>query len=141
MGDRTTVPLPVCKAILLCDKVSQSSPRTLDLVGVFSNFFVDKTLTGRSAEAFCQVTDAMGRYEFVAEIHDLFANEIIARSPPTSVEVEDRLMTTDVIISMPPLKFSHRELHDLVVFANGEEIDRRSFGVAEIGSDADVLTS
>jgi hypothetical protein len=47
-------------------------------------------------------------------------------------------MTTDVIISIPPLKFLHLELHDLVVFANGEEIDRRSFGVAPMSKDVDV---
>jgi hypothetical protein len=83
MSERAIAPLPVCKAILLCHEVFQSSASTLDLKGVFSNFFVDETLTSRGADAFCQVTDALGRYDFVAEVHDLFANEIIARSPPT----------------------------------------------------------
>jgi len=138
MSDRATPPLPVCKAILLCDRIVQNDSGSLDLLGVFSNFFVNESRTGRSADAFCQVTDAKGSYEFVAEIHDLFANEIIARSLPTRVEIDDRLTATAVIISMLPMKFSHFELHDLVVYANGQEIDRRSFGVAAMENHENV---
>ena len=124
-------PLPICKAILLCDAVAEKENGTLRLDGVFSNFFVNSSLTSPAAEAFCQITDANGRYSLVAEIHDLTAGEIIGRSSPTEIEVSDPLLNLSVIISIPPLKFQTIGLHDLVILANGEEIDRKRFGVTQ----------
>jgi len=130
MGTVIAAPHPVCKAILLCQNVDADSSGSLDLTGVVNNLFVDESMVAPPIELFCQITDAMGHYEFLAEIHDLTTNQIVARSEPTVFDVADPLMAIDVIVHNPELQFQTMGLHDLVIFANGEEVDRKQFGVA-----------
>ncbi len=130
MSTQQIAPLPVCKAILLCKQVVNDGLGGLSLTGLVGNFYVDQTLTAPPTELFCQITDAFGRYNLLVEIHDLGANEVVSRSEPTEIEVTDPLMSLDVIMSMSELQFQNTGLHDIVVFANGEEIDRKQFGVA-----------
>jgi len=130
MSTQQIAPLPVCKAILLCKQVVKDDSGSLSLTGLVGNFYVDQTLTAPPTELFCQITDAVGRYRLVVEIHDLGTSEVIGRSEPTDIEVTDPLMSLDVLMSISGLQFQNTGLHDIVVFANGEEIDRRQFSVA-----------
>ena len=130
MSTQHVAPLPVCKAILLCDRVVESNANKLSLNGVFSNFIVGSELNASQAEVFCQITDAQGRYSVVVEVHDLTSNQVIARSKPTDVDIPDPLFNMNIIVAITPLRFHNAGLHDVVVFANGEEIDRKQFGVA-----------
>jgi hypothetical protein len=130
MSTANIAPLPVCKAILLCQHVDADEPGRLNLTGVVSNMFVGPLLVAPPIELFCQITDAIGRYRLVVEIHDLEANEIVGRSEPTEFEAIDPTMNLDVIMSVAGIEFRRTGLHDIVVFANGEEIDRKQFGVA-----------
>jgi hypothetical protein len=130
MGMTKTAPLPVCKAILLCQHVDADAPGELSLTGVISNVFVDESMVAPPIELFCQITDAIGHYELIVETHDLDANEVIGRSEPTVFDAVDPLMNLNIIMPVAGTRFQHTGLHDIVVFANGEEIDRRQFGVA-----------
>ena len=141
MTAEAITPLPVCKAILLCETVVVDDSGKINLNGVASNLVVDSTLTAPPSEAFCQITDAVGHYSLIAEVQDLDAGEVIARSSATEVEICDPLHNSNVIISIPALRFNHLGLHDLVVFANGEEIDRRQFGLAASDGDSNDPTS
>jgi len=141
MSAETITPLPVCKAILLCETVMVDDSGKINLNGVASNLVVDSGLSAPPTEAFCQITDAIGHYSLVAEVQDLGAGEVIARSPATEIEISDPLQNSNVIISIPSLKFNNLGLHDLVVFANGEEIDRRQFGLTSNNGDSHDLTS
>lgn len=68
------------------------------------------------------------------------ANEVVGRSEPTEIEVVDRLMSLDVVMSISNLQFQNMGLHDIVVFANGEEVDRKQFGVAFAEEESHVGT-
>lgn len=129
MSVTSAAPLPVCKAILLCQHVDADVPGRLNLTGVISNLNLDKTLVAPPVELFCQITDAMGHYQLVVEVHDIEANEVVGRSEPTEFEAVDRLMNLDIIMSIEGMKFLRTGLHDIVVFANDEEVDRKQFAV------------
>ncbi len=130
MSTQQIAPLPVCKAILLCKQVAKDNSGSLNLTGLLGNFYVDQTLTAPPTELFCQITDAYGKYDLLVEVHDLKSNEVVGRSEATEIEVTDPLMSLDVIMSISKLKFQNTGLHDIIVFANGEEIDSKQFGVA-----------
>jgi hypothetical protein len=130
MSTQQIAPLPVCKAILLCKHVRKDDSGELSLTGLVGNFFLDQSLVAPPTELFCQLTDALGRYNVVVEIHDLERNEVVGRSEPTEFEAVDPLMSLDVVMPISGMKFQRTGLHDIVVFANDEEIDRKQFGVA-----------
>jgi hypothetical protein len=135
MVTASAAPLPVCKAILLCQHVDADVPGRINLTGVVSNLNLDKSLIAPPIELFCQITDAMGHYRLVVEVHDIEANEVVGRSEPTEFEAIDRLMNLDIIMSIEGMKFSKVGLHDIVVFANNEEVDRKQFAI--VCEDAD----
>jgi hypothetical protein len=140
MSTQQLAPLPICKAILLCREVVKNESGDLSLSGLIGNFFVDQTMTAPPTELFCQLTDACGHYDVSVEVHDLSANEVIGRSEPQGVDISDPLMSIDVILSIRWFQFKNTGLHDIVVFANGEEVDRKQFGVAFLEERDHVVT-
>jgi hypothetical protein len=81
----------------------------------------------RPFTAFLQLSEGIGRYEIVVEIHDLRANQVLARAAGTGVQFPERLTMLNLTIPVPPLPLTHAGGYDLVVFANGQEIDRQKF--------------
>ena len=123
--------VPACKAILLCDKtILEAGTGKVSLIGVFERFLVDESLTTAPCEAFTQITNAVGRYEIVFEIRDLQENETIARAVGLAIQIPNPLFRANVIIPVPALRFNHTGTYDLVMLANGQEIDRQQFAVA-----------
>lgn len=123
-------PEPVCKAILLCEKtIVEAGSGSVSLIGVFDSFIIgDSGLTGR-AEAFCQITDAEGRYDFGVQIQDLQHGTVIGEVQGYIIEIPDRLMRANVIIPVPQMPIANSGAYDFVILANGSEIDRQQFRV------------
>lgn len=122
---------PKCKAILLCDKtIIEAATGKISLIGTFTHFAL-KEIPGRTrtVEAFCQFTDAEGRYDLVVEIHNLQNGTVIARATGPAIEIPNRLMRANVIIPIPSLSVGNSGAYDFVIFANGSEIDRQQFSV------------
>jgi hypothetical protein len=123
-------PHPVCKAILLCQNtIVEAETASVSLIGIFDSFLVDDTLTTGRAEAFCQITEAEGRYEFAVEIQDLQNGQVIAEAQGVTIEIANRLMRANVIFPIPPMRLPSLGVYDFVILANGSEIDRQQFRV------------
>ena len=123
-------PDPVCKAILLCQKsIVEAETGLVSLISVFNGFGVSKSGRSGPAEAFCRITEAVGKYRITVEIQDLTTGNAIAGANAGDIEISDRLLSTDVMIPIPPIPFQHPGQYDFVVFANGTEIDRQKFSV------------
>ena len=122
-------PPPRCKALLLCDNtIVEAVTGKVSIIGTFDSFFQESFPgVGRPFMAFLQITDGVGRYEIVIEIHDLRENQVLARATGTGIEFPDRLTKMNLMIPVPPLPLPHSGVYDLVVFANGQEIDRQRF--------------
>jgi hypothetical protein len=84
---------------------------------------------------FLQLTDGVGQYTIVAEIHDLEEDTVLATSPPLLVEWSERLLRANVFLMVPPLFILHEGDYDLVVFANRQEVDRQKLSVLHEESD------
>ncbi len=125
------IPPPKCKAILLCDQtIVEAGTGKISVIGVFDRFVLSE-VPGvlRPFTVFVQLTNGVGRYEFSVEIHDLREDTVLARSPTVWAEWKDRLATVNLLIPVPPMQVQHLGAYDLVLLANGEEIDRQQFRV------------
>jgi hypothetical protein len=122
-------PDPVCKAILLCQQsIVEAGTGLVSLIHVFDAFGVkDGGRTG-PAEVFCQITEAQGKYQISVEVHDLATGNAVAGTKGVAIDIDDRLSTANVIIPIPPLPL-HPGEYDIVIYANGAEIDRQKIGV------------
>lgn len=121
---------PVCKALLLCQKtILEEGTGLVSLVGIFDGFGIEPGGKSGSAEAYCRITEALGKYLITVEIQDLATGMAIAGADGGEIEVPNILASATVIIPIPPIKFPHPGEYDFVVFANRTEIDRWKFNV------------
>jgi hypothetical protein len=122
-------PPPQCKAILLCQQtIVEADTASVSLIGIIHEIaipgFPGQT---RSMEAFLQLVDGIGRYDINVEVHDLREDRIIAKATGPRVDFPNRLATLQLAIPVPSLPIAHQGRYDLIVFANGREIDRQQF--------------
>lgn len=125
------IPVPKCKAILICEStIMEADTGLITIVRTF-NQFVMPEFPGHTEpfELFVQLTDGIGRYDVHIEVHDLIEDRLLARSPARAAEWEDRLVPLDLIMAFPSLPIAHPGSFDVIVFANGQEVDRQQFRV------------
>ena len=124
-------PPPVCKAILLCDQVIRDlQTGRASLIGIRAGFLIAR-VPGRTrpVTAFLQLIEGVGSYVLTVEVHDLSADEVIARAETVEITFGNRLEKQEVVIEVPPLPVKNTGLYDFVVLANGKEVDRQQFKV------------
>lgn len=85
---------------------------------------------------FLQVTNGVGDYELSVELLDLSSGESTSIGIVGRASLPDRLTLASIIISVPVLHVENAAKHDLIVLANGQEIDRRELHV-EIAESAE----
>lgn len=122
-------PPPKCKALLLCERtIIEAGTGNVSIIGVFDAFilpsFPNRT---RPFTAFLQLTDGIGRYDIIVEIHDLQRDEVLGRGSGLGLIWPDRLVKVNLMIPIPALPLTHPGSYDLVVIANGQEIERQKF--------------
>lgn len=119
----------MCKAILLCDStIIEAVTTKVSIIGIFDTFTVPE-LPGhtRPFTVFVQLLHGVGRYEVVVEMQDLADDTVLVRSPTLVVEFPERLIKMNFMLPVPPIPVNHSGQYELVVFANGQEIDRQRF--------------
>ena|ERR1700677_1262134 len=137
MSEKTTVdkvgkPLPQCKAILLCNRaIFEARTGQWSLIGIVHKFVFPKLpAQTQRMTAYLHLVEGIGQYDISAEVWDLTMGHCLAKGQGATVEFQDRLDSRVIEIQMPPLPFHHPGSFDVVVYANGEEIDRQKFTVS-----------
>ena len=131
---RAQKPPPTCKALLLCDKtIIEAVTDKVSIIGVFDALRVP-SVPGKTPPftVFIQLTDGIGRYDVVIEIHDLAKDVVLGRGTGIGLNWPQKLLKLNVMIPCPPIPVARAGLYDLVVIANGEEIDRQKFAVIDL---------
>ena len=129
--DKGAKPPPKCKAILLCERlIVDAQTGTASIICVFNALSVPR-LPGRTRpfQVYLHLTNGIGRYNIVVEIHDLRKDEIIGRGSGLGIAFTNRLEAIQFAIPVPSLPIVHDGAYDLVVLADGQEIDRQQFAV------------
>lgn len=129
--DKLPAPPPQCKTILLCEhRIVEAETRRVTLVNIFNTCHVEVYPTHiRPATLFVKLIGGLGHYELQTQVLDLREDKVIADSPPMSVRFPDKLGFVDVTVGIPSLPIEHPGLYDIVLLANGQEIDRIQFDV------------
>ena len=106
------------------------------IVGVFEVFNL-RSMPGRTSSftVFLQLTDGIGRYDLVIEIYDLQQGVVLGRGSGLGLNWPQKLLKMNVTIPVPPVPVTHEGAYDLVVTANGQEIERQKFTVAVFQED------
>lgn len=135
--DKSGLPPPKCKAMLLCETaITDASTQKTSLINLFQSFVLPK-FPGWThfAVAYVHLSSGLGLYQIRTEVHDLEQDTILLHSPFMQVEFTTRLMLVKMMIGIPPLKLPHPGIYDLVLMANGDEIDRMKFGAVLTGQE------
>jgi hypothetical protein len=127
-------PPPECKALLLCERVIRDEFTGLySLINIFDNInvFALPCLIGPYL-LFLQITDGVGRYRITVEIQDLPSGAVLAREDQPEIELPDPNVKWVGILAVPPFEISQAGFYDVLVLANGQEINRQKITITRI---------
>lgn len=121
------VPLPKCKAMLICDNIIvEQDTGKHTLVGITS------TLTIGSASGhvrpfclFMQMTGGIGSYDVRMKFLDLSSGDELPIDAGGMLPFPDRMEVCNAAMRFPRFAFPHAGDYDLIVLADGKEIDRQ----------------
>lgn len=119
---------PRCKAIILCESILiEAETNSISIVRIFKSLLFE-SLPDSTVPffVFTELIGGIGSYELEIEIHDL-QNDLVVASIEWSIEFTDRLLSQHLMISVPPLHLEHAGAYDVVMLADGCEVDRQQF--------------
>lgn len=122
-------PLPHCRALLICEKVTESQlTEKITLHNLIEKFSL-RSFPGRSTPfvIFIQLYDGIGRYKLTIEVHDLSDDSMVARTTYGNLEFPERLTRMVVTIPIDFVQLPRPGRYELVALANGQEIGRQYF--------------
>ena len=124
------VPLPTCKALLLCDQILVEADGRTSLIGIINRLTLDQLPSELPrCRFFLQVTNALGLYRFSVEVHHLESDSIVYRADASDFRITNRLSASNFIIPIPQFEVFSVGSYDFVVFANDEELDRQTVNI------------
>jgi hypothetical protein len=121
-------PPPVCKAILLCQSADiDADTGQADIFGVFGELAL-QTFPNSIPPfiVFLQLTNGFGKYRLIVEVQDLHDGQLLAKTEGL-VDFTEKLVTKNFVISVSLLFLARPGVYDVVVLADGQEIDRQQF--------------
>lgn len=130
-------PPPRCKAILLCSKaIIEHGTGIVSVIGIVDRCTCDKLPNVLPQfTLFIQLIDGIGSYDIKVEIHDLKKGVVMGHGGILGLTWPEKLRKFNVVLPINAMPVSHTGHYDVVVLANGEEIDRQEFEVVLKGRD------
>ncbi len=125
---------PVAKAMLVCDKViTEAGTGKKSLIGIFENINAYKFPCAHHFLAvYVKLTDANGKYKFRLEMVDLEDNSVIGKGEiPEEIEINDPLVSRELIFNLAALKFKHPGKYEFRIRANDEVFGQKTFLVRQ----------
>jgi hypothetical protein len=126
-------PPPKCKALLICDHCREDPQTTrISVIDILEFFRVSLfPIRSPSFTVFSQLVDGIGGYRISLEVHDLSDGDVVARANIVDLVFPERPARMDVIIPDVSVPLPHAGRYDLVLLANGQEIDRQLYEVED----------
>ncbi len=125
----TGKPLPHCKALLLCEKVTESLITGKVTLHNLIERFGSRIFPGRSTQfvAFLQVYDGIGRYALSLEVNDLTDGSTIAETRLPDLNFPDRLAKIQVMAPFEFVPLPRPSRYELVVLIDGHPLASQHF--------------
>ena len=110
--------VPLLVAALICDvAVEDPSTGKKNLIGIFDHVTVGAFPTKRAMFLYFKLADAKGYYDIEVKYIERNSDLEIA-SAKAMLQVRDRLLTTDLYISFPPLPIPREGRYEFQIWAN-----------------------
>lgn len=123
-------PNPKVNAMLICDKtITEAGTNKKSLIGIFENINAyNFPCTHPFLSVYIKLTDANGRYKFLLELVDLETDKPIGRGElPQAIDINDPLITRDLVFNLAALKFTHPGKYEFRIFANDQICGQKTF--------------
>lgn len=122
MGESTeqqkSLVVPMLVAALICDvAVADPSTGKKNLIGIFDRVVVGAFPTQRAMSLYFKLADAEGSYDIAVKYIERNSNSEIAGAK-TTLQVKDRLLSTDLYIPFPPLLIPKEGRYEFQIWAN-----------------------
>jgi hypothetical protein len=124
-------PPPGCKAILLCERIMvEAHTAKVSLIGIVTKQVLS-VFPGRTEpmRIFLHLVDGIGDYQLTVEVHDLAEDRIIARQKGPRISFPNRPGAIQVFFKLSALPIPHPDKYDVLVLADGIEIERQQVRV------------
>ena len=110
--------VPLLVAALICDvAVADPSTGKKNLIGIFDRVEVGAFPTQRAMSLYFKLADAEGSYDIAVKYIERKSNSEIAVAK-TTLQVWDRLSSTDLYIPFPPLPIPRKGRYEFQIWAN-----------------------
>lgn len=122
-------PLPHCKSLLLCEKLTESQLTKKVILHNLIEMFSLLRFPGRSTPftIFLQVYDGIGRYPLTVQVNDLADGSTIAEMALDDLVFPDRLARIQVTGPMDYVTLPRAGRYELVVFVDGRPLASQHF--------------
>jgi hypothetical protein len=122
----SSLPLPICKAILICDQVEiDQVTGGINLWNVFGAIPFP-SFPGHTSgfDVFLILTEGEGKQNVWIEVNNLQDGQLLDKLPPRVITFQGRTQLLFVKLTCPLIRLPSPGLYDLVVFCDSGEIDR-----------------
>jgi len=116
--------VPVLVAAIVCDvAVKDPSTGKVSLIGIFDRISVLNFPTKRPLSLYVKLTDAEGNYDFNVKYVQVESMKNLAGAGGSFV-FKDRLASSDLFISFPPLPIPEEGRYEFQIWANSVFLGR-----------------
>ena len=116
-------PAPVCKPLVICRKIVQTSTE-LTLVGIVGRVSARFYPTGRQLGIYARWASVHGDYLVETQLQTMEGTVVWREGAQAALPMHDPLKEFNVVLNMTVV-FPEPGMYDVVLLANGEEIARQ----------------
>lgn len=132
---------PILQALVIADQIyidARSGKKVI--AGTFNQLWAPKfpASLGRTTFAYICMTEVQDSVSVELRYVDLKSNEVLFRNEPVSVNSEDPLTSTEMVVELPPLPMPHEGTYAFELYASDERlgalritVGRRQEGVSQ----------
>lgn len=136
-------PAPKCKALLFCNRfITDSQTGMTSIIDIINTLWVTK-LPARTSPfyIFLHLVGGVGTYNFRVEIRSLTDNKPMATATINGIAFPDRLNILQFALPCPGFPVDHAGPYDVVVLADGKDVERERVMVGLASQPGKMLES
>jgi hypothetical protein len=136
----TRGPLPVLKALLVCDQVIQDAQSgKKSLIGVFHELRAQRfPATHPMLWIYANLTDAHGRYAFEIRMLDVTRNQVLGKGEPPPFDIQEPLQVTELAAQLRNVSLPGPGTYEFQLLSNGELLGTKAIHVKQIETPAET---
>ena len=127
-AEQEFTPTPFPLALLICGSaITEAGTNKKTLVGIFDRVWAKQFPVNQTMTIYARLTDAQGRYEFRIDYVQVKTDKKLAEGKISEVDIADRLQTSDILMTPPPVLIPEPGQYEFRLWANDRYVGRVKF--------------